>query len=334
MTMVNPTPLISIILPTYNVAKYIQHCLESIKKQTYTNYEVIIIVDGSTDDTYKLAEEFCKNNSKFFVYWQENQGSGPARNNGIQKSHGELITFIDPDDWIGPEYLTHLIEKQREHDYDLTASYRTIVYFAKNGTEKKRSYFPMIEQSSIDSDTIKAEYYEYRNIITNPTCKLYKRSILINNDIQFPDLRRSQDIVFNYRYYEFTNSIGVYHGTDYFYRVEYRERINRLRSDYYLTIVRMFSEIKEMHDRLGVPFPVKTACNIEYFTLLAVLEAITLRSESYSEVFRDKTIKYIIANARPNGLANKLRYFVIRSGNEVAIRMMMKIIIWLKTIIM
>lgn len=334
MTKVNDFPLISIILPTYNVAKYIQHCLESIKKQTYTNYEVIIIVDGSTDDTYKIAEEFCKNNSNFFVYWQENQGSGPARNNGIQKSHGELITFIDPDDWIGPEYLKHLIDKQKECDFDLTASYRTIVYFDKNGTEKKRSYFQMIEQSSIDSDFIKAGYYKYRNIISNPTCKLYKRSILINNDIQFPDLRRSQDIVFNYRYYEFTNSIGIYHGSDYYYRVEYRERINRLRPDYYLTIVKMFRELKEMHDRLGVAFPLKTACNIEFYTLLALLEAITLRSESYSDVFRDETIKYIIANAKPNGFANKLRYFVIRSRNESAIRIMMKIIVWLKKQIM
>ena len=71
--------LISVILPTYNVADYLYQCLESVKRQSYSNIEVIIIIDGATDDSYKIAKEFCKTDERFSVYWQENASTGFAR---------------------------------------------------------------------------------------------------------------------------------------------------------------------------------------------------------------------------------------------------------------
>ena len=90
-------PLISVVLPTYNVAQYLQQCLESVAAQTYRNFEVIIIIDGATDGSYEIAQEFCKTDSRFAVYWQENAGSGPARNAGLAHCQGELVMFVDPD---------------------------------------------------------------------------------------------------------------------------------------------------------------------------------------------------------------------------------------------
>ena len=109
-------PLISVVLPTYNVAQYLQQCLESVAAQTYRNIEVIIIIDGATDGSYEIAQDFCKTDKRFSVFWQENAGSGPARNNGLAHCQGEFVMFVDPDDWIEPELLETLYEAQQDGD--------------------------------------------------------------------------------------------------------------------------------------------------------------------------------------------------------------------------
>ena len=110
----NREPLISVVLPTYNVAQYLPQCLESVATQTYRNIEVIIIIDGATDESYEIAQDFCKKDSRFSVFWQENAGSGPARNAGLAHCRGELVMFVDPDDWIEPELLEKLYKAQFE----------------------------------------------------------------------------------------------------------------------------------------------------------------------------------------------------------------------------
>ena len=125
-------PLISIVLPTYNVACYLEQCLESIKRQTYHNIEVIVVVDGATDGSYEIAKDFCKKDCRFTVYWQDNAGSGPARNNGLSHVKGEFVMFVDPDDWIEPELLEKLYISQQEGDYDLVATRRTRVLCDSN----------------------------------------------------------------------------------------------------------------------------------------------------------------------------------------------------------
>ena len=92
-------PKVSVIVPTYNVEPFLLQCLTSIAEQTYKNFECIIIIDGATDRSFEIAKDFCKHDARFRVYWQENAGSGPARNNGLDKSTGDLIMFVDPDDW-------------------------------------------------------------------------------------------------------------------------------------------------------------------------------------------------------------------------------------------
>ena len=123
----NREPLISVVLPTYNVVQYLRQCLESVAAQTYRNIEVIIIIDGATDGSYEIAQDFSKTDKRFSVFWQENAGSGPARNNGLAHCQGEFVMFVDPDDWIEPQLLEKLYEAQSEGDYDLVASRRIFV---------------------------------------------------------------------------------------------------------------------------------------------------------------------------------------------------------------
>lgn len=111
--------LVSIIVPVYNVAKYLNACLESIKRQTYGNIEVIVVDDGSTDSCAKIIDEFATNDSRFIAIHQGNRGVAAARNVGIEASHGDFLTFVDSDDWISNDYVSHLLELQDENDSDI-----------------------------------------------------------------------------------------------------------------------------------------------------------------------------------------------------------------------
>lgn len=109
-TSVEGTPLISVIVPIYNVAPYIGKCLASIGAQTYDNFEVILVDDGSTDEGGIIALEYSKRDPRFKYIKQENKGLSEARNAGIDKATGEYLAFIDSDDWIEPDYLEKLFE--------------------------------------------------------------------------------------------------------------------------------------------------------------------------------------------------------------------------------
>lgn len=118
-------PLISVILPVYNVEKHLKQCLVSISSQSYKNLEIILIIDGSKDNSFQIAKDYSLIDSRVSVYWQENTGSGPARNAGISHATGEYIAFIDPDDWIEDNYIERLLSVMVENNVDLVLSSKT-----------------------------------------------------------------------------------------------------------------------------------------------------------------------------------------------------------------
>ena len=109
----------SIIIPVYNVEKYIKKCLESIMSQTYNNYEVIIINDGSPDNSEKIIKDYIKDKENFHYYKKENGGLSDARNYGLQYITGEYLIFIDSDDYIENKLLEKLHKKIEEQSYDI-----------------------------------------------------------------------------------------------------------------------------------------------------------------------------------------------------------------------
>ena len=96
---------ISIIVPVYNTGKYLPRCLESIMKQTYQNIEIVLVDDGSTDDSFSICEEYAARDSRIVVVRQENMGNNAARKTGVNVSTGNYITFVDSDDWIGRDLV-------------------------------------------------------------------------------------------------------------------------------------------------------------------------------------------------------------------------------------
>lgn len=129
--MMRSGELISVIVPVYNVADYLEQCLDSILNQTYKEFEVILVDDGSTDTSYSICGEYVKRDSRFHLFRQENKGLSAARNAGLELCRGGYVTFIDSDDFVSPEYLQGMIENLKQADADIAICEH---YRLENGT--------------------------------------------------------------------------------------------------------------------------------------------------------------------------------------------------------
>ena len=112
-------PKVSVIVPVYNAENYIEDCCENLLNQTYEDYEVIFVNDGSTDNSQRMLENLASKYDKIQIITQENKGQAIARNAGIKQSKGEFICFVDIDDGISKEMLEKMMEAQKESDADL-----------------------------------------------------------------------------------------------------------------------------------------------------------------------------------------------------------------------
>ena len=117
--------LISIIVPVYNVQEYLPKCLDSIINQTYKNLEIILVDDGSTDNSGKLCDEYAERDKRIKIIHQKNSGQANARNKGIKESKGKYIAFVDSDDWIDEDFIETL-EKYISNDNIVCCGYKEI----------------------------------------------------------------------------------------------------------------------------------------------------------------------------------------------------------------
>ena len=99
---------ISVVVPVYQVVKYLPRCMEGLLAQTYPNYEIILVDDGSTDGSGELCDRYAAAHDNVIAVHQENQGPGPARNHGVRKARAEYIAFVDSDDSVSVDYLEYI----------------------------------------------------------------------------------------------------------------------------------------------------------------------------------------------------------------------------------
>ena len=177
--------LVSVVIPIYNVEKYLRKCLDSIVSQSYNNFEVIMVNDGSTDDSATIAKEYDIKYENFRLINQENLGLGGARNTGIANSHGEFILLPDSDDWLHKDYVRKLVETAVITGADVVECNSTQVW--ENGDTRNRSYNNN-ESRTID-DGSKEQYLETVSyVVWN---KIFRRDII--GETRFPEHMSKQD---------------------------------------------------------------------------------------------------------------------------------------------
>ena len=201
--MNNNLPLISVIVPIYNVDKYLTRCINSIVSNTYTNLEILLINDGSTDNSLNICNSFLSKDSRIKIYSKKNGGLSSARNLGIDKSTGKYISFIDSDDYISEnfyEYLYNLIQK-----YNGDVSYITMF---KTNNETDLLLKEEFKNNKVDEkiDILNKEEalerfhsftYEYCLTSVVSVNKLYKKELF--NNIYFPLNKLHEDEFTTYR---------------------------------------------------------------------------------------------------------------------------------------
>ena len=202
-------PKISIIIPAYNVEKYIHKCLDSILEQTFNDYEIIIVNDVSTDNTKNIIEEYRKLNSKIiYIELKKNSGSALARQQGLDIARGKYVTFIDADDWLSNRYALETIEdNMSKYNVDcLIFQYRTI--HKKNFKLYKKIPIKIGKYSNTDIATnkIKNDSPSWHYLWN----KCYKLDTIRSNNIKFiPELRRAQDVRFNKDFFKVANEFYI-----------------------------------------------------------------------------------------------------------------------------
>ena len=276
--------LISIIVPIYNTEKYLHQCLDSILNQTYTNFEVLLVNDGSTDSSGIICQEYVENDSRFRYFEKNNGGVSSARNLGLERSGGAYITFIDSDDWVEPNYLDVLYTALKENDTDVAIS--TYKRFAQDGVFYLRSYsreddeFLNIGTRSRDSFLeILPRLGELDHSFYSISSKLIKRKI-IGNLLFDEQISYAEDLNFFFHLYLGVESVVYVRDYTYVYRTHdasTSQNINELKVLHELEIFkRMFQQI----DRMGLP-------TFQYFRRLKNLVASRISGFPTSKAIRE-----------------------------------------------
>lgn len=182
-------PLVSVVVPVYNVKKYLKKCLDSLLAQTYKNLEIIVVDDGSTDGSEKIVDEYGRIYEKVKVFHKKNGGLSSARNLGIKKAHGQWLMFIDSDDYIRHDCIYKLIELVTEDDIDIvTFNFES---FSNDGSRLKHSpYWPkgIITGFEAIDDMFKNKRPAYICM------SMFRTELFKKNKIKFPEGREFEDI--------------------------------------------------------------------------------------------------------------------------------------------
>ncbi|WP_431770785.1 glycosyltransferase family 2 protein [Streptococcus gallolyticus] len=238
--------LVSIILPVYNVENYIEKCLKSIRRQTYSNIEVIIVNDGSTDNSIKYCEKICEIDSRFFILNKENGGLSDARNVGIEAAHGEYLIFIDSDDFVSESLVHHLVSCLEDTNSDIAIC--DPVHYYSEQSEQCDSQTIFLDATSIvtfSSREAISELLYQKSFLVSAWGKIYKKDLFA--DIRFPKGKLFEDSAIMYLLFEKCHRITYSNAKFYAYVHRENSITTNSFSDKDLDILEITDQIQERY---------------------------------------------------------------------------------------
>lgn len=205
--MNNEKVMVSIIIPAWNVEKYIFRALDSCLKQTYKNLEIIVVDDGSTDDTVKIIKEYQKKDSRVHLLEQVHGGVSAARNMGINEASGQKIVFLDSDDWMVQDAIELLVEKSYQYPRLLIGAKPLFIQEGKEdeGKSVSEKEFDTVVLSKYEA-LMNTDTEKYRN--ASVQYKLFDKEIICNNNIRFDnEILFGEDGLFVFYYLNHTDGM-------------------------------------------------------------------------------------------------------------------------------
>lgn len=206
----NKYPLVSVIVPVYNVENYLDRCVSSIVNQTYSNIEIILIDDGSTDSSAEICDIWCKNNSSIRVIHKENGGLSSARNIGIETANGKYILFVDSDDWLHRDMIRVMAEKMEKADIVCCGMIQA--------TDKEMNPIKWFESELLLEREEALDLLVENKILTSHIVnKLYSRNLF--SSLRFPDGKIFEDIRISHKIFLNINKLYILPEAYYYYYV-------------------------------------------------------------------------------------------------------------------
>ena len=249
--------MISVIVPVYNVERYIKQCLDSLVHQTYCNKEIVLIDDGSKDGSGSICDEYSSRYDFVKAIHKENAGLGMARNTGLENITGKYVTFVDSDDWVSDNLLEVLYNKFTTNNVD----------FCKSGFQRVKNDETVVSVTQYKNEIFKGDRAKNellpRMVGSSPSqhdsvemcvCGvLYNSEIIKSHGIRFPSEREliSEDLVFNIDYMQYANGACTIDAVCYNYRVNNNSLTKSYRIDRYKASAYFYSEMEKKLKTLG-----------------------------------------------------------------------------------
>lgn len=236
--------LITIIIPVYNTEKYLNKCIQSVINQSYIDLEIVLINDGSVDNSLNIINKYAKLDNRIVVINKSNTGQGESRNIGINNAKGEYIFFLDSDDYLDRCCLENLISYNQKMDCEIIV-YNGNGFLDETGVINDEPYFNIVDY--YNNKIVDGEEFFHTNMdCISPCLKLYSKEFLIKNQILFPNYKYGEDIYFWAKCCLFTKKIIYSNYCGYFRRHRKNSVSNTSNIKIIMERIQSINEIKKL----------------------------------------------------------------------------------------
>lgn len=255
---------VSMIVPVYQVEKYIAQCIESVINQTFQDFQLILIDDGSKDQSGMICDTYAARDDRIIVIHTENRGAAAARNTGLESASGKYITFLDGDDYLAENMIERLYEVIKQSAYDVV-----VCDFLNILPDEKDNFTVQLQEMTVSGRTVLEHLKNEKNygVWTIVWNKIYKREILEN--LRFPAGKYFEDEFFSDQLYLNSNQIHVIPDVLCYHRVLATSTMNTQRAENYLDL------IDALQKRLEIYLKYNYSENETYKVLIYLLEPFT-----------------------------------------------------------
>ncbi len=242
-------PIISIIIPVYNTLEFLDDCISSLPLNIIEDIQIIFVDNCSTDGSYEYLIELSKTLKKIELYQVKGGKQARCRNFGIQKATGKYIGFCDSDDWCAPNMFTELLREVVENDADIA-----IGQVIKSNSEKTKQH-PHYKKKYFKNKLYNDSEKPYLTRLTTCYNKIYRKELLIENNITFPEISPHEDVVFAFKVLYLAKTIIGVPNAQYFWRTNPESATQKLQNkkDLNPVIFEMIVKLREECDNLNVP---------------------------------------------------------------------------------
>lgn len=281
---------VSIVVPIFNAFDFLEKCVDSLVHQTYKNIEILLIDDGSKDESYKLCKKFESSDKRIRAFTKENEGLGLTKNFGIKNAIGDFIIFIDSDDYVDKSYVEKMVRAIENNKLDICLANYKYVYLDKGTISEQQ--INIVSHGKVTSDVV---HNNGRDFYPVSSCmNMYKRNILVDNKIQFLSEREwmSEDIIFNLEYMNYVKKYMIISEVNYYYtqKESSASLTHSYRSDRFEKSKKLYNKLVDLSKRFGYYKKNKNLLANMFFSSIRFC----IKQEYYNSDNYYETIKNII----------------------------------------